>query len=51
MLCDAYSIGCRKYVDSASGEIAALEKAESELVDIEKEMDSAEKVSFLLVNT
>ncbi|TKY67999.1 Structural maintenance of chromosomes protein 6A [Spatholobus suberectus] len=32
-----------KLCESTNGEIAALEKAESELVDIEKEMDSATK--------
>lgn len=52
MLCDAYSIGFHKNVESANGEFASYEKAESELVEIEKEMDSAKKVlSFLLVKT
>lgn len=34
-------------VESANTELAFLQKAESELMDIEREIDSTKKVSFL----
>lgn len=47
MLYGALFIERHKNVESTNGEIAALEKAERELVEIEKERDLAKKVSFL----
>lgn len=35
-------------VESANTELASLEKAESELMEIEREIDSAKKVFFSL---
>jgi prefoldin subunit 5 len=36
-----------KNVEKVNTELASLEKAESELMEIEREIDSAKKVSFL----
>jgi len=36
-----------KNVESVNAELASLEKAESELMEIEREIDSAKKVSFV----
>jgi uncharacterized protein involved in exopolysaccharide biosynthesis len=38
---------CPKNVESANTELASLEKAERELMEIEREIDSANKVYFL----
>jgi hypothetical protein len=47
MLYGAKSLLYPKNVESANTELASLEKAERELMEIEREIDSANKVSFL----